>query len=158
MKKTWIGVSLLFLAVVGSLYLFKGWQSNSIEDQPINGAADFYEPKVANESVYSEPRVITFNLIATSVNDEKAVLSLSSSKTRVVAVGDVLDASETGYLSLKIARIAIKKIVLMDTDSEETYFVYLQDEQGLSRIQKISNTIQLNELPTITPVLRENSE
>ena len=148
MKVVGIIVIVLLLVAVGS-YFFIGTRST----ETTNLVA---RPDVVNPLLSDTLDVNQLRLLAVSVQDQKAVLSLGDGQTMVVSKGGLI-----GSAKLKLLQVTHQKIVLKSNTNEEMYFVYVlgkgYNSKKRSLVQKVSALIEDKQPPDTvlapTPVM-----
>ena len=117
MKVIGIGTVVSLLVAVG-VYFFIG--NSSTKTNNLVGHSGTVNP-LLRETL----DVNHLTLLAVSVQDQKAVLSLGGADTVVVSKGESIGSKALESGALKLLQVSNHKIVLKSNTNEEMYFVYL---------------------------------
>lgn len=104
------------------------------------------EADVSLMSVSSETLNSPMSLLATSVQDNNAVVKIGGS-TKVISVGDVLDSTDSflsGQTKIRVVQIAPKQVVFKESKNNNVYLVRMSKGGKPSVIEKITSDIQID--------------
>jgi hypothetical protein len=130
-----VAISLLLIAV--GIYFLIGTRSTE-------STGVIEHPKRASPLLVDTLDINQLTLLAVSVQDQKAVLSLGGAETVVVSKGEFIGSKEFRLLQITNQRIVLKRFT-----NDEMYFVYVQGEREKARngslVQKLSALIERQE-------------
>lgn len=136
-------VIVLLLVITGLYYFWSVADSPDVKITHINPVAPAAEPKIVEKAVNKSLSGLT--VIAVSPADQAAVMAFGDSDLLTIKTGDELPET-----NLSVLQITNEKVVLRDAVTGDTYFAYLEAEDGVGRVQKMSNRIMM---PTTRPVI-----
>ncbi len=148
-RSTAIVVCALVVSILAIFYWGKGNPNigrSALESTETSLESAPHVSEASLQAVSRDKSTISINLLATSVQDNNAVVKIGSA-TKVVAVGDVLDS--TGLFSSELAKVrvvqvAANQLVLKGVQKNNVYLVRMSKGGKPSVIETITSDIRVD--------------